>query len=84
MSKIKSLCGKCSNNCKEGFTIFANDESAKKLTQKFSFFQIVRSGIDIVGKTKRTYHVIKCDKLKADGSCDSYPENAPAWCQVKS
>lgn len=84
MSKIKSLCGKCSNNCKEGFTIFSSEEDTKKLTDKFSFYKVLKSGIGIVGKSKKEYQLMKCDRLMDDGGCESFPENAPAWCKIKA
>ena len=83
MAKIKSLCGKCSNGCVDGFTLFTRDNS-EKVVQKFSFLKVIRSGIGIVGKTKKNYHIVKCDKLMENGFCESYPQNAPAWCKIKS
>jgi len=84
MAKIKSLTGKCSNNCKDGFTIFTDKKEASQLVVKFPFLKIIKSDFGIVGKAKKEFQVMKCNHLKEDGGCDGRPENAPAWCKLKS
>lgn len=84
MAKIKSVCGRCSNHCKEGFTIFQSDQEIVKLIEKFPFYKVIKSSVVTVGKTKREYCLLKCDRLKEDGLCESPPDNAPAWCKVQS
>lgn len=83
MAKIKSICGKCKNNSPEGFTVFHNKEEVLKLIEKFPFYKVIKSASSVIGKTKRDYHLLKCDRLNTDGSCQQQPENAPAWCKVE-
>ncbi len=83
MSKIKSLRGKCSNNCKEGFTLFIKGKDCACLVKEFPFLKIVHSGSEVVGKKKKEYHVVKCDRLTTDGRCSEIPQNSPAWCKIK-
>ncbi|OGD72775.1 hypothetical protein A3K29_01340 [Candidatus Collierbacteria bacterium RIFOXYB2_FULL_46_14] len=83
MSKIKSLHGKCSNHCKDGFTLFVNDKECACIVKDFPFLKIVNTDSEIVGKKKKTFHVIKCNRLDTDGHCSEIPQNAPAWCKIK-
>jgi len=83
MSKIKSLQGKCSNHCKDGFTLFMNDKESICLVKDFPFLRVVGTGSEMVGKKKKTFHVVKCNRLTEDGSCVKVPQNAPAWCKIK-
>ncbi len=83
MAKIKSVCGQCLNHCKEGFTLFQSQEEVAKLVEKYPFYKVVKTGVSQVGKTKKEYSVLQCDKLKPDGLCNDHPQNAPVWCKVQ-
>lgn len=83
MAKIKSVCGQCLNHCKEGFTVFQNPEAVARLVEKHPFYNIVGAGVSQVGKTKKEYSVIRCDRLKEGGICSDHPQNSPVWCKVQ-
>lgn len=83
MAKIKTVCGQCKNCCPEGITLFQKKSEVEKLVETFPFYKIVRSGTGIIGKIKKEYHLLKCERLNKDGFCTEPPENTPAWCRVE-
>ncbi|HCQ31084.1 TPA: hypothetical protein DIU27_01710 [Candidatus Collierbacteria bacterium] len=84
MSKIKSLHGKCTNHCKEGFSLFVDEKSCTCIVKEFPFLKVIGVGVEIVGKKKKEFRVIKCDRLNEEGCCSEQPQNAPAWCKIRS
>ncbi|EKD52852.1 MAG: hypothetical protein ACD_61C00219G0003 [uncultured bacterium] len=83
MAKIKSLQGKCSNHCKGGFSLFVDEKTCACLVKDFPFLKVVSVGSEVVGRKKKEFRIVKCDRLSEDGRCSGRPENAPAWCKIK-
>lgn len=80
MTETKSFCGECENNCCIEFKLYWTLSDIHKLVEEYPFFEIVETGVDLIGNREKVYRKMKCNRLLPDNTCDGYPENRPQFC----
>lgn len=81
MAEQENACQGCENNCCEDFKLYWPREDIEKLQAQYPFFRVVGTDVGLVGGREKVYRIMKCDRLKDDGSCQDYPVNRPAFCE---